>query len=173
MEKDSLRLSFLSLVRGYVERLDAMLTTLDKAILNVIQTQLPVVKRPFAAVAEAVGSDEQTVIERIRWMKEHSYIRRVGPFFDSDRLGYIGTLVAADVDCCHMRSVAEAINAYPGVTHNYEREGPFNLWFTLLSPSLSSQEQVLAAIEALPGMRRMVSLPAIKKIKVNVQFNLK
>jgi DNA-binding Lrp family transcriptional regulator len=150
-----------------------MLTALDKSILNIIQTKLPVVRRPFAAVAESVGSDEQTVLERIQWMKANGYIRRMGPFFDSARLGYIGTLVAVDVAAEQMVAVAKAINAYQGVTHNYEREGTFNLWFTLLSPDKLAQNQVLAEIAALPGIRRMNSLPAIKKLKVNVQFILK
>lgn len=150
-----------------------MLTALDKSILNIIQTKLPVVGRPFAVVAEAVGSNEQTVLERIQWMKANGYIRRMGPFFDSTGLGYIGTLVAVDVDATQMRAVAQAISAYPGVTHNYEREGTFNLWFTLLSPDKSAQDQVLTEIAALPGIRRMNSLPATKKLKVNVQFTLK
>jgi len=150
-----------------------MLTALDKLILNIIQTKLPVVRRPFAVVAEAVGSNEQTVLERIQWMKDHGYIRRIGPFFDSVCLGYIGTLVAVDVDPDQMFEVANTINTYKGVTHNYEREGIFNLWFTLLSPSQCAQDQVLAEIAVLPGVRRMYSLPATRKLKVNVQFTLK
>lgn len=150
-----------------------MLTQLDKAILNVIQTKLPVESRPFAAVGKVVGCDEQTVLERIRRMKEEGYIRRIGPFFDSDKLGYIGTLVAAEVAEKELATVAGIINSYSGVTHNYEREGSFNLWFTLLSPDQTAQQQVLEQIRRLPGVRRMNSLPATQKIKVNVQFDLK
>lgn len=150
-----------------------MLTPLDKSILNIIQTKFPVAKRPFAVIAQIIGSDEQTVLTRIKWMKEKGYIRRIGPFFDSKKLGYFGTLIAVDVDPLHMQQVAEAISAYPGVTHNYEREGPFNLWFTLLSPSQDVQDQILCEIGNLTGIRRMVNLPATKKIKVNVEFTLK
>jgi DNA-binding Lrp family transcriptional regulator len=150
-----------------------MLNALDKSILNIIQTKLPVVRRPFAVVAESVGSTEQIVLERIQLMKDSGYIRRIGPFFDSGGLGYIGTLVAVEVDADQLLAVAKAINGYQGVTHNYEREGTFNLWFTLLSPDQLAQDQVLAEIACLPGIRRMNSLPATKKLKVNVQFTLK
>ena len=150
-----------------------MLTALDKSILNIIQTKFPVVRRPFAVVAESVGSTEQTVLERIQVMKDSGYIRRLGAFFDSSGLGYIGTLVAVEVDSDKLSAVAKAINIYQGVTHNYEREGTFNLWFTLLSPDQLAQDQVLAEIASLPGIRRMNSLPATKKLKVNVQFTLK
>ncbi|MDU2066351.1 MAG: AsnC family transcriptional regulator [Sporomusaceae bacterium] len=150
-----------------------MLSQLDKAILNILQTKLPVASRPFAMIGDAVGCDEETVLSRVRWMKDNGYIRRIGPFFDSARLGYVGTLVAAEVDSEALAAVAQKINSYVGVTHNYEREGEFNLWFTLLSPSKAAQEQVLAEIAKVPGIRRLHSLPAQKKLKVNVKFDLK
>jgi len=150
-----------------------MLTELDKSILNIIQTKLPVVRRPFAAVAEAIGANEQIVLERIKWMSQNGYIRRMGPFFDSDCLGYVGTLVAVDVQDDQMATVATAINSYKGVTHNYERDGDFNLWFTLLSPTREDQDKILSEIAMLPGIRRINSLPATKKLKVNVEFTLK
>jgi siroheme decarboxylase len=150
-----------------------MFTPLDKSILNIIQTRFPVAKRPFAVIAQIIGSEEKTVLTRIKWMKEKGLIRRIGPFFDSKKLGYCGTLVAVDVDPIYMQQVAEAINSYPGVTHNYEREGPFNLWFTLLSPNQEAQDRILHEIQILTGIQRMVNLPATNKIKVNVEFNLK
>ena len=150
-----------------------MLTALDKSILNIIQTKLPVVRRPFAAIADAIGSNEQIVLERIKWMSQNGYIRRMGPFFDSDCLGYVGTLVAVDVQDDQMATVATAINSYTGVTHNYERDGDFNLWFTLLSPTREDQDKILSEIAMLPGIRRINSLPATKKLKVNVEFTLK
>lgn len=150
-----------------------MLTPLDKSILNIIQTRFPVSKRPFAVIAQIIGSEEKTVLTRIKWMKEKGLIRRIGPFFDSKKLGYCGTLVAVDVDPIYIQQVAEAINSYPGVTHNYEREGPFNLWFTLLSPNQETQDRILHEIRILTGIQQMVNLPATNKIKVNVEFTLK
>ena len=43
-----------------------------------------------------------------------------------------------------MESVAEAINRYPGATHNYEREGRYNLWFTLLTPGMDREQRILS-----------------------------
>jgi len=149
-----------------------MLTAFDKALLNVIQTDLPLAHRPFAVLAERLGTDEATVIERLKFLKENSYIRRIGPFFDSVSLGYVGTLVAIQVEPQYIQNVAEAINVYPGVTHNYEREGVFNLWFTLLAPDLQTQDQILIEIKSLPGVIKLISLPATKKFKVSVQFTL-
>lgn len=149
-----------------------MLTSLDKALLNIVQTNLPLEKRPFALLARQLGTDEQTVLARLRYLKDNGYIRRIGPFFDSQKLGYQGTLVAVRTDPGQTAAVADKINGYPGVTHNYEREGEFNLWFALLTPDLAAQRRILASIEALPGVERLISLPATRKFKVSVQFTL-
>lgn len=149
-----------------------MLTSLDKALLNIVQTNLPLEKRPFALLAQQLGTDEQTVLSRLRYLKDNGYIRRIGPFFDSQKLGYQGTLVAVRTDPEQTASVADKINSYPGVTHNYEREGEFNLWFALLTPDLAAQYRILASIEQLPGVERLISLPATRKFKVSVQFTL-
>jgi len=149
-----------------------LLTDFDKKLLNLIQTDLPLEKRPFSVIAEILGTDENTVIERLRFLKEHGLIRRIGPFFDSGRLGYVSTLVALRVKAAHMADVAQNINRYTGVTHNYEREGKFNLWFALISPSILVQTEILAEIERLAGVEQLISLPATRKFKVSVQFKL-
>lgn len=149
-----------------------MLTSFDKALLNIVQTDLPLTKRPFADLAARLGAEEATVLERLRYLKDNGYIRRMGPFFDSNKLGYIGTLVAVKVAPERLAEVARFINGYPGVTHNYEREGEFNLWFALLTPDLFLQEQIIAVIQEQLGVQRIINLPATKKYKVSVQFRL-
>jgi DNA-binding Lrp family transcriptional regulator len=149
-----------------------MLSEFDKQLLNAIQSDLPLDRRPFAVVADRLATDENTVIERLRYLKEHAYIRRIGPFFDSESLGYVGTLVALSVEPDQLTRIAEAVNVFSGVTHNYEREGRYNLWFTLLSPDKATQNKILASIEKMPGVNRLMSLPATKKYKVSVQFKL-
>lgn len=149
------------------------LSTFDKALLNLLQGNLPLCSHPFAALARELDADEDTVIKRICALKQEGYLRRIGIFFDSSRLGYRGTLVALRVDPAHVKPVAEAINLYPGATHNYEREGRYNLWFTLLSPDQTHEQQILDEIRALPGVDDMLNLRAKKKYKINVQFRLR
>ncbi len=149
------------------------LSTFDKALLNLLQGHLPLCRHPFAALAEELGTDEGTVLKRLSALKQEGYLRRIGTFFDSNRLGYRGTLVALRVSPECLKPVAEAINLYPGATHNYEREGRYNLWFTLLSPDQSHEQQVLDEIRALPGVDDMLNLKAKKKYKINVQFRLR
>ncbi len=148
------------------------LSAFDKSLLNLLQGSIPICSHPFAALADELGTDENTVLERIREMKEAGYLRRIGTFFDSHRLGYRGTLVALQVEPECMATVAEAINRYPGATHNYEREGKYNLWFTLLTPNPEKERDILAEIRKLPGVDSMLNLKSNKRYKINVQFRL-
>ncbi len=149
-----------------------MLTDFDRQLLNLLQTEFPLSSRPYAELAHRLGSDEQTVLARLTWLKGQGYIRHIGAFFDSAQVGYRGTLVAVKVrpDC--LEQVALLINAHPGVTHNYEREGEYNLWFTLLTPDAAAKQQVLDAVRGFEGVEKLLDMPATKKYKVNVSFRL-
>ena len=72
-----------------------------------------------------------------------------------------------------MQSVAEAVNQYVGATHNYEREGEYNLWFTLLTQTPEQERTILREVRALPGVHGMMNLKSRKKYKINVQFKLR
>lgn len=148
------------------------LTEFDKALLNLLQGDIPICSHPFAQMAQHLQTDEATVLQRLRELKAAGYLRRIGTFFDSTRLGYHGTLVALKVTPSAVDTVARAVNQYPGATHNYEREGQYNLWFTLLTPDAECESKILAEIRSLGGVEDMLRLKANKKYKVNVQFKL-
>lgn len=148
------------------------LSNFDKSILNLLQENLPICNRPFAAIAKKLDSDEKTILKKICELKAAGYLRRIGTFFDSNKLGYGGTLIALKVEPSEIKTVAEVVNKYPGATHNYEREGKYNLWFTLLTPNSESETKILSEIKSLHGVEEMLKLKANKKYKINVQFKL-
>lgn len=156
------------------------LTSFDKALLNIIQTDLPIASHPFALIAAKLGVEEEFVLKRLQELKEQGFIRKMGAFFNSEKLGYVGTLVAVKVDPHFVEQVAEKINTFSGVTHNYERYSEnqgglaekFNLWFTLIVDNDSLRTEILEEISKLNGVQELVNLPAIKKYKVSVRFSL-
>ncbi len=148
------------------------LSNFDKALLNILQGDIPICSHPFAEMARRLDTDEGTVLARVRELKSAGFLRRIGTFFDSNRLGYQGTLVALKVEPSEICAVAQAVNKYPGATHNYEREGVYNLWFTLLTPNSDCESKILTEIRSLRGVEDMLKLKANKKYKINVQFKL-
>ncbi len=148
------------------------LSLFDKKLLNYLQGNIPICSRPFAKMAAELGADEGAVISRIRELKAAGYLRRIGTFFNSNNLGYVGTLIALKVEPTEIVPVAEAVNKYPEATHNYEREGVYNLWFTLLTKNTERESDILNEIKNLRGVEDMLKLKSNKKYKVNVQFKL-
>lgn len=141
----------------------------DKRILSLLQTEFPVVARPFDALAERLGTEPAALVARVRRLAEGGVIRRIGPVFDSRRLGYTSTLAAARVPAERLAEVAERVSRLPGVTHNYERQGDYNLWFTLTAPS---EKEIGGTLDALGEETDIVfhSLPALVVYKIRAVF---
>ena len=148
------------------------LTQFDKELLNLIQTGLPLTPAPFAAVAARLGCPEQQVLERLAQLRDAGVIRRLGAFFDAESLGYRGWLVAVKVEEISLPTVAQAVNAWPEVTHNDERDHEYNLWFTIQTRTDEEKEERLRQVAAMPGVSAVFSLPTTDRFKVNVEFQM-
>lgn len=146
--------------------------SLDKKLLNEVQRHFPLTERPYAALGEALGMDEDAVIRRLQELKKAGVLRRLGAIFNSRRLGYYSTLCAMQVPLARVPGVADLVNSYPGVTHNYLREGEYNLWFTLVCPSQEEAARVLTEIQEKTGITGILNLPALNLFKVEVSFDL-
>jgi len=145
---------------------------LDKRILTDLQTALPVAERPFDALAARLALPPSDLLTRVQRLASTGVIRRIGPIFDSAHLGYVSTLVAARVPPERIDEAAKHANRLPGVTHNYERRGTYNLWFTLTAPSKEALEATLAELRKRPGLKSLHSLPAETRYKIRATFDL-
>jgi len=144
----------------------------DKAILNRIQSDFPITSRPYLAIAKDLDLDEAEVINRLVRLKKKGIIRRIGGNFVPDKLGYVSTLCAAKVPEDRIDKFAEVVNRYPGVTHNYLRNGEYNIWFTFIAPSMAKIEENLNAISRETGIQEILNMPATRVFKIKAHFDL-
>ncbi|HEU4985069.1 MAG TPA: Lrp/AsnC family transcriptional regulator, partial [Nitrososphaera sp.] len=107
------------------------LDEMDKKLLNDIQWVFPLADRPYLEIAKNYGISEDEVMRRISGLKGAGLIRQINAIFDTRRLGYKSALIAFAVAPEKLDAVAEKINEHPGVSHNYERNHEYNMWFTL------------------------------------------
>lgn len=142
----------------------------DKAILRAVQSKLPVDEQPFAKLGEELGLSEKEVLDRLAAMKQSGVIRRIGGNFNSRDLGFASTLCAAQVPEDKFESFVAAVNAYPGVTHNYRRQHQYNVWFTFIAETEEQIEENLEAIAAKTGVDKFCSLPVVEMYKIKVDF---
>ncbi len=103
-------------------------------LLKLLQEDLPLEKEPFERLARDLGISQEEILGRIRELKEEKLLRQISPIFDTRRAGYDSSLVAFKVPRDYIEEAAELVNTHPGVSHNYERNHEFNLWFTLAVP---------------------------------------
>mgnify|MGYP000051908230 CR=1 FL=1 len=143
----------------------------DRQLLDIIQTAFPLAPRPYAVLGEQLGISEEEAFTRVRALKARKIIRRLGANFQSAKLGYVSTLCAAKVPEARMAAFVERVNAEPGVTHNYQREHAYNIWFTLISPSRQHAQATLDAISRDTGVD-ILNLPATKLFKIRVDFRI-
>lgn len=148
------------------------LDDLDKAILNEIQVDFPLTKRPFADLAFKLGSSEEEIIQRIKCLTDESAIRRIGPILNIKKTGGESTLAAVKVPKERIDEVAEIINRYDEVSHNYLRPAEFNIWFTVSAPDKKRLEDILNEIREQTGCP-LIDLPTLRLFKIGVKFDVK
>jgi DNA-binding Lrp family transcriptional regulator len=148
------------------------LDEMDKKLLNDIQWVFPLADRPYLEIAKNYGISEDEVMRRIIGLKGAGLIRQINAIFDTRRLGYKSALIAFAVAPEKLDAVAEKINEHPGVSHNYERNHEYNMWFTLAVPPDSDMKDELDGMSALDGVVKYRLLPTLKMYKIGVKLDM-
>ena len=142
----------------------------DDRLLEVLQRDIPLEQRPFESIAAECGLSESRVLERIAALLAGGLIREISGLLNARTLGYRSTLVAARVAEDDLSSCIDAVNAHPGVSHNYLRDHEYNIWFTLSLPAGQSMEEVVASLFRGVGRLDYLLLPAVRRFKLRVDL---
>jgi len=145
---------------------------LDKELLNEIQWTFPLVTRPFDAIAKKFDTTPAIVKEHLNNLKKIGVLRQLSAIFDTRKLGYTSSLVAMEIEHDKLEYVASQINRHPGVSHNYERDHQFNLWFTLAVPPGSDLKIEVEKFNVLKGIKKVRMLPTLQLFKIGVKLDM-
>jgi DNA-binding Lrp family transcriptional regulator len=148
------------------------LTALDQRLLTEMQADFPLAVAPFRVLGERLGASEGGIVARVTALRAAGLLRHVAPIFDAEALGYSTCLVAMRVPDERLASAAEAVNAHPGVSHNYRRTHAFNMWFTIAVPPGSELQRHVDALHALAGAESTRLLPATRRYKIGVSLDV-
>src|SRR5919205_297106 len=145
---------------------------IDKQLLNNIQWSFPLEDRPYLEISKRYNITEDEVMNRIAYMKDIGLIRQINAIFDTRRLGYKSALVAFAVKPDKLEYIANEVNKHPGVSHNYERNHEFNMWFTLAVPPYGEMKTDLDRLASLDGVIKYRLLPTLKLYKIGVRLDM-
>jgi len=154
---------------------------IDRGILAVIQENFPLDFDPWARVAEMLVAEApgkvpitgDEVRRRVACMRESGVIRRIGAVLDARSLGVVTILAAAKVPEDRIDAFARTVNENPRVTHNYQRPGPYTVWFTLWGRSMGEIEKMVEDVRRQTGVDEISLFPAKKTYKIRAVFDVK
>ncbi len=144
---------------------------LDRRIINRLQGEFPVCERPFQMVAERLDTTESELITRIRCMLDDGLLTRFGPLYNAEQMGGALSLCAMKVPEDRFDAVAEQVNSFPEVAHNYQRDHEMNMWFVLAAETAEQLDACLREIEEVTGIP-VINLPRKEEYYVGLHFRV-
>jgi DNA-binding Lrp family transcriptional regulator len=142
----------------------------DNKLLNIIQWEFPLIREPFSLLGLNLDMSAKEVISRIERLKSAGIIRLIGPVLNPKKLGYRTTLAAARMPAKRLPTAGQVLSGHPGVSHCYERDHAFNLWFTLAVPVTADLDYEVRKLGKQIRSTSIINLPAIKMFKIGAYF---
>ena len=143
----------------------------DLRLMAYLHGGFPLVDEPYAAVAQALGTTEQDVLQRLQRLLDDGYLTRFGPLFQIERAGGLFVLAAMDVPEERFDAVTAQVNALPEVAHNYRREHALNMWFVLGTETPAAAAAAIERIEADTGLP-VLAFPKEREFFVELKLPL-
>ncbi|MBN2443800.1 MAG: hypothetical protein JXJ04_20735, partial [Spirochaetales bacterium] len=140
-------------------------------LLEAVQSDFPLTRRPFQDIGKRAGLTEQAAITCLEKLKKEHYIREISILLNARKIGYKSTLVALKADESAMERIVPRINAHPGVSHNYLRDGSFNIWFTLTIPAETDYNPEVTSLLNDDSLSFLI-LPSLRIFKIGVKFGV-
>jgi len=147
------------------------LTELEQRLLNDYQREFPLSPTPYADIARDLGVEESTVLETLARLKSAGAVSRVGAVVRPNTVG-ASTLAAMAVPPLQLEAVAELVNGYAEVNHNYERENRLNLWFVVTASGAERLRAVIDDIAVRTGIE-VLMFPLLEDFHIDLGFDLR
>jgi DNA-binding Lrp family transcriptional regulator len=144
---------------------------IEKILLQYLSKSFPIDKCPFSTAGHELEIDEEKLLITCRKLKEDGVIRRIGATIDPKKIGWYSTLCATNVPEDKISLYIQTVNSFSEVTHNYEREGKPNCWFTIIAPERKRCLEIVSKIQSACGIA-VIELPARRIFKIGVKFSL-
>jgi siroheme decarboxylase len=110
-----------------------MFTDLEKKIIAMLQSDIPVVQRPFFEMAREIGITENEFLSLVRDLNDRGLIRRFGATLKHQKSGFkANAMVAWKVDEKQVEKTGAIMAGFQEITHCYRRNPapgwPYNLY---------------------------------------------
>jgi DNA-binding Lrp family transcriptional regulator len=153
------------------EHMDAPeLSDLEMAAIRIVQEDLPLVERPFAAEAELIGTDEATLLQLLRSFKERKLMRRFAAVMNHRSAGYKANAMGVwAVPDDTLEEIGPRMAGFAFVSHCYRRptydDWPYSVFTMVHGHNARDCEQTIDAIRVETGVDDYALLWSVKEYK--------
>ena len=124
------------------------LDDIDRRLVLATQEGLPLVSRPFEAVAAMVGIPAAEVLDRLARLRDAGVIRRIAAVPNHYRLGYVANAMTVwDVADGEADRAGALLAGWPGVSHCYRRPRHLPVWPYSVFAMLHGRDRAAVAAE--------------------------
>ena len=152
----------------------AGIDAVDAALIDDYQSEFPVEPRPFERVARDIAAetgidvDADEILDRVRALREQGVFRRFGAVLNPPVIGS-STLAAVQAPADRFDEIAEIINGYRQVNHNYRRDHEWTQWFVVTAGSRRKRDAILDEIAHRTGCS-VLNLPMLTDYYIDLEF---
>ncbi len=140
----------------------------DRPLLQAMAAGLPLVARPFAAVASDLGWAERQVLDRLATLSAARILTRIGVIVRHRAIGWAANaMVVWDIAPDRMEVAGHALASVPGVTLCYQRQTHPGLWRYGLFAMVHGQSRA----EALAVVNTARALPELALADHRILFS--
>jgi DNA-binding Lrp family transcriptional regulator len=143
--------------------------SIDRQILNTMQGGLQITVEPFTSIAEDIGISVEDLLSRLSVLLDDGTLTRFGPMYDAEKLGGAFSLVAMRVPEEIYEDIAEMVNSFPEVAHNYQRNHEFNMWYVIATENSDQVAEVNRRIEEKTGLK-VFNMPKLEEYFIGLRL---
>ncbi|MFA9518481.1 Lrp/AsnC family transcriptional regulator [Halopenitus sp. H-Gu1] len=146
----------------------------DAALIDGYQSGFPVVESPFETVAAEIADETGRrltageILDRVRRLRSDGVFRRFGAVLNPPVIGS-SMLAAVRAPEDRFQEIADVVNGYRQVNHNYRRDHEWNMWFVITAGSQAKRDAIRDAIERRTGCS-VLALPMLTDYYIDLEF---
>jgi DNA-binding Lrp family transcriptional regulator len=152
------------------------LNACEKALVQLLQGDVPICSRFFEPLARQAGLSETALLEQVRAWQASGVLRRVGLLVRHREIGFKANgMCCWDVPAAEVTEAGRRVADFPEVTHCYERPRmdifPFRLYAMIHTPTWEGTQSLFERItreSGLSGGQLLLSVTEFKK--TSMQF---
>ena len=147
------------------------LTETQRAILRIVQANIPMTLTPYADIASLCQCSEQEVLELLATLKAQGAIRRYGAMIRHHKTDWVhNAMVAWIIPEASIDAAGEIASTFANISHVYHRPSPYPSWpynlYTMIHGRTEDEyQETIQKLQQFEHFRDHTILKSLQELK--------